>query len=399
MNTESREWPAVAYETLPWHRSGDDIGSRRSIKASIGPYDAAIPPKIATLDVTVPSGILAEADDATNEIARFDAAVGSLTAPFSSILLRTESASSSQVENITSSAKQLALAEIRRSTSGNARLVVANVRAMKAAIELADRLDAESVIDMHRALLEESDPGITGHWRDVQVWIGGGGLSPHAAAFVPPAPARVPELMDDLMEFTQRADIPLLAQIAIAHAQFETVHPFPDGNGRTGRALVQGMLRGGRLTRSVIVPVSAGLLHDLPRYIEALTAYRRGAIEPIIEAFVEASFAAIRNGWVLVDALQATRDRWDSVLVARSDSSVHALKTMLLRQPVVSATTVAEGLGVSEVTAQTGIDRLVDSGILRQAGGGQRYRLYEAREVLEALDAFAARARRSGRGA
>ncbi|WPO86778.1 Fic family protein [Herbiconiux sp. KACC 21604] len=333
-------------------------------------------------------------DDATSELTRFDAEVGLVAAPFSAILLRTESASSSEVENITSSAKQLALAEIGESGSGNARLVVGNVRAMTAAIDLADRLDVDSVIRMHEALLEHHAPDIVGRWRDQQVWIGGGGLSPHRAAFVPPHAERVPELMGDLMSFSQRTDLPVLAQVAIAHAQFETIHPFPDGNGRTGRALVQGMLRAGRVTRTVTVPVSAGLLSDLPAYFGALTAYRDGDLMPLFEVFSEASFAAVRNGRRLVAELQDVRARWESVIAARVDSSVYRLMSDLLRRPVTTTRIAAAELGVSIVTAQNGIDRLVEAGVLEQAGGGQRYRRWAAPEVLQALDAFAARAAR-----
>ncbi len=176
---------------------------------------------------------------------------GLVAAPFASILLRTESASSSEVENLTSSAKQVALAEIGASRSGNARLVVANVRAMKAAIILSDRLDESAIIEMHEALLSDSAPAVVGRWRDEQVWIGGGSVSPHSASFVPPHHDRVEALMADLIGFTRRTDVPVLAQAAIAHAQFETIHPFPDGNGRTGRAIIQSMLRAGRVTQSV----------------------------------------------------------------------------------------------------------------------------------------------------
>ncbi len=392
-----REWPPLRFEMLPWDRDGAAPVSRRAFRAAAGPYRAAIPALISDHVVDLPSELLALADDATSELTRFDAEVGTLAAPFSAILLRTESASSSEVENITSSAKQVALAEIDEASSGNARLVVGNVHAMEAAIALSDALDPDSVIDMHRALLEQHDPEITGRWRDQPVWIGGGSVSPHHAEFVPPSAVRVPALMDDVMQFARRTDIPVLAQTAIAHAQFETIHPFPDGNGRVGRALVQGMLRAGRVTRNVAVPVSAGLLHDLPAYFGALTAYREGKPGPIVAAFAEASFAAVRNGRRLVDDLQATRRGWDSTVVARSDSSVHRLKTYLLRQPVVTAKVVAAELGVTAVAAQAGIDRLVDAGVLEQSGGGARNRRWAAPQVLAALDAFGARAlRRTG---
>jgi fido (protein-threonine AMPylation protein) len=96
---------------------------------------------------------------------------------------------------------------------------------------------------MHRALVERFEPDIAGRWRREQVWIGGGRISSHNAAFVPPRADRVPGAIDDLVAFAHRDDIPALSHAAIAHAQFETIHPFPDGNGRTGRALIHAMIR------------------------------------------------------------------------------------------------------------------------------------------------------------
>lgn len=353
-----------------------------------------MPPFIASAPVDLAAATIALADDASHELARFDAEVGTIAAPFASILLRSESASSSEVENLTSSAKQVALAEIGESKSGNARLVVANVRAMDAAIALSERLDAHSILAMQEALLRDTAPEFVGRWRDQQVWIGGGSISPHAATFVPPHQSRVPDLIADLVSFGRRTDVPVLAQAAIAHAQFETIHPFPDGNGRTGRALLQGMLRHGRLTRNVSVPVSAGLLQDTDAYFHALTEYRSGSADVIVATVAEAAFAAVTNGRTLVNDIQAVAARWDGQVIARSDSSAHRVKNYLLRQPVVNTKTVAAELGISEVAAQGAIDRLVAADVLTKVSAGNRNRIWQAPEILAALDAFGARARR-----
>src|ERR671912_2192919 len=395
--SEASAWPAIEYESWPWVRSSDEVASRRQRLAAVGEYRAAVVPPIAEHPVNLDSEVLALADDASKELTRFDAEAGMIVAPFAAILLRTESASSSEVENVTASAKQVALAEIGASRSGNAELVVANVHAMNAALELSDRLDERAIIAMHDALLGASAPQYVGGWRDQQVWIGGGSISPHNAAFVPPHHERVPALMRDLVEFAHRTDIPALAQAAIAHAQFETVHPFPDGNGRTGRALLQGMLRAAGVTRNVAVPVSAGLLGNTDGYFAALTRYREGDPDRIVATVAEAVFSAINNGRVLVQEIQETSASWHDRVTARSDSSVHGLKEYLLRQPVVNTRIVAQALGVSQVAAQNSIDTLVDAGVLTKVSGGARYRIWQATEILTALDAFAARARRSRR--
>jgi len=403
-NQPSGTWPATTYEAHSWVRAGDEVASSQAKLQAHRDYQAAVPPFIAATPVVLPAEVIALADDASQELARFDVEAGLIAAPFASILLRSEAASSSEVENITPGAKQVALAEIGASKSGNERLVVANVRAMNVALKLSDtalsdpvlsgQLDERSIIAMHDALLRDTAPEYAGHWRNEQVWIGGG-TSPHAAAFVPPHHARVPSLMADLVAFAGRTDVPVLIQAAIAHAQFETIHPFPDGNGRTGRALLQGMLRRGGLTRNVTVPVSAGLLYDTDAYFRALAEYRAGNAGAIVTVVAEASFAAIRNSRKLIADIQAAATRWDSVVVARSDSSVHQVKSYLLRQPVVNANTLARELQISEVAAQNAIDRLVDVGVLTQITTGRRNLIWQATGILAALDAFGRRARRS----
>ncbi|GGI47256.1 Fic family protein [Agromyces flavus] len=399
MRADVAEWPPVEYEARAWVRTGAEIASRRALRAASGPYRASVPPLIADRRAILSPEVLATADDASRELTRFDSEVGHITAPFAAILLRTESASSSEVERLTASAKQVALAELGQARSGNARLVVANVHAMNAAIDLADRLDEAAIIMMHRALLEETAPGVVGGWRSEQVWIGGGSISPHSAEFVPPHHDRVPQLMADMMRFVQRTDLPVLAHAALAHAQFETIHPFPDGNGRTGRALIQSMLRAGGVTENVAVPVSAGLLHNTEGYFGALDAYRAGRAEEIVDALSEASFAAVENGRALVADIREASARWNAVVTARAHSSVHRVTAFLLTQPVVNVQAVAAAVDVSEVAAAGALTRLEEAGVLSRASSGPRYRVWQADEILAALDAFAARARRRRRAA
>ncbi len=392
---ERDEWPLVTEESLPWVRSGDEVASRRALMRARGDYRAAVPSMIASRRVDIVPDVLALADDASRELARFDSEAGAITAPFASILLRTESASSSEVENLTSSAKQVALAEIGASESENAKLVVANARAMAAASVVADDFDQSTIISMHAALLSESAPHMVGRFRDQQVWIGGGAISPHEAVFVPPHHSRVPALIDDLIEFARRTDIPVLVQAAITHAQFETIHPFPDGNGRTGRVLLHSMLRRGGVTRNVTVPVSAGLLRDTSAYFDALTAYRAGDPNAIVEAVSEAAFLSIANGRELVSDLSRVRSEWNDRVSARVGSATARLSDVLLRHPVLTGKLVAQELQISDVAAQIAIDRFVRAGVLLQTNNWKRNRIWHAPDVLEALDAFGERARRS----
>lgn len=390
-------WPAVGWEPRPWARSGAEVGSRRAILRARGEYLSAVAPSIRAARVPLSNELHALVDDASRALTRFDAEAGAIAAPFADILLRTESASSSEIENLTVSAKQLALAHLGAASSGNARLVVGNVRAMRAALDLCANASESAVIAMHEALLGGSRPELTGAFRSQQVWIGGSSISPHDAAFVPPHHERVPALVGDLTEFMARTDVPVLAHAALAHAQFETIHPFPDGNGRTGRALIHAILRAGGLTQNVSVPVSAGLLRDTERYIDSLTAYRAGDPEPIIATVAEASFAAVENGSTLVADLTTLADRWQAEIRPRRGSAAARLGELLLKQPAVTAQLVADELAVSLPAALNAIDRFVAGRVLVPTNEWRRNRIWVAAEVLEALERFAGRSRRRGR--
>ncbi|MEE6177848.1 Fic family protein [Mycobacterium sp. 050134] len=387
---------AVEYETLAW-----DISPAapyvRAAQRQQGNYRAAISANIADLTVNLPSDVLADAEDASREVTRFDAELGREIAPFSSILLRTESAASSNIENLTASTQAIAEAELPGArTTNNAKVIVANTAAMVSAINLADKIDPDAILAMHEALMRDVDPKSAGRWREEQVWIGGGTHGPRGAMFVPPHHSRVLAAIDDLLRFAQRDDIPVLPQIALAHAQFETIHPFADGNGRTGRALIQAMLRGKGLTRNVTVPVSAGLLTDTNSYFAALTAYREGDPSAIVRRVSEAAVTAVFNGRELVNELQAVRAEWNDKITARSDSAVWQIADLLLRHPVINTALLTEELGIESKHARRYLEPLSKAGIILETSSGPRSRVWRSPEVIAALDAFAERARRGG---
>lgn len=360
-------------------------------------YRAAVVPLIAGRTPQLPSAVAALAEEASIDIARFDAELGSEVALFAPALLRVESAASSAIENLAAGAKAVGLAELGARADRSAIEILGNI-APTVALELAERLDADAVLTMHIALARELHPEIAGHWREEQVWIGGTSFGPHEADFVPPHHEHVPALIDDLVAFVKRDDLPLLAQAAVAHAQFETIHPFSDGNGRTGRALIHSMLHGHGLTQNVTVPVSAGLLTDTAAYFAALTAYREGDSSAIVDRLAAASLEATTNGRELVRDLRTTRSGWDETVAARRDSGAWRLADLLLHQPVIDAAAVASELGIEARNAQRAIAPLAEAGVLTEYTGFKRNRMWQSREVLTALDDVAARVgrRRSG---
>lgn len=391
----STEWPALSYETRAWEPSHQTAIPRSQRRAHSGNYKSALVPEIATIEnLPLSASTVALSEDATSEIARFDTGAALTIAPFTTLLLRSESASSSKIENLTSSARSIALAELGDTSKKNANIIAANTRAMEAAIELSNRLDAQAILDMQSALLGNIHPEWAGKWRQEQVWIGGSDYGPFNADFVPPHHSHLKASIDDLVRFIQRDDLPVLVQATIAHAQFETIHPFQDGNGRTGRSLIHALLRAKQITRGVVVPISAGLLADTSRYFDALTAYRSGDLTTIVELFANASFVAINNGRELVTELIAIQENWKSQINARSDSAVWAIIELLLRQPVINSPLVQRELGVSAANVNAAISHLTNANVIKEISGNYRNRKWEATAVLQALDSFAERAGR-----
>lgn len=395
--------PPIGARPGRWTVPDDGMVSRAARARGTGDYAAAVPARIATLAVALPSDLAADLADAEAALTRLDShaartlgpdhrAIG----PMSSILLRTESSSSSQIEDLTVGARQLALAELAESTSANARLVVANVRTMEAALALADRLDTPTILRMHEELLGSADPQ-AGRLRDQLVWVGRSAVSPIGAAHIAPEPADVPVALEDLVAFMARDDLPVLLHAALAHAQFETIHPFTDGNGRTGRALVHAITRAKGLVRTTIAPISAGLLTDIEGYTQALTAFRTGDARPIAESFAHAARFAAVSGASLVDDLAAELNRSRELLGGlRPQATAWRLLPHLVAHPVINASFVRRALGVSDMTAQRAIAQLAEAGVVLERTGRSRNRVWQHRGVLSVLDAYAAGLRRRG---
>lgn len=388
-------WPAVGSEEVLW-----DVhpvsGLTRQDRLDAGrPYRASITPEIGGLDLALSGPVAAQMEQAVAEVAQFDTEMGHLISPYVAVLLRSESASSSQIEQLSASARKIAEAEVNGSGTPHAQQIVANVHAMTTALSLADQLDADAILAMHDALMRPIVPDIAGQWRKDQVWIGGparfGPGTPHRADFVPPVAQRVPAAMRDLVEFIAREDLPALAQAAVAHAQFEAIHPFPDGNGRTGRALLHAMLRNKGISRHISVPISAGLLTDTAGYFAALTAYRAGDVEPIVSCISRAALAGVSSGRTLVEDLSGVRATWDERLIGlRTDAGARRLADGLLRYPVISATQARELLGTTK-NEHRHIDALVERGILTHHQDYKtRNMTWRAQDVLDALDRYSA---------
>lgn len=379
---ENSRWPALTFEGLRWTRPGVWRN-----------YSAAIVPPIQGLSVEQGLDMLtaAEVGHAQGAITEFDlymsAQFGQMElGTISTVLMRSEASSSSQIEHLTVSAKQLALAEIDKSKRHNAQLVRGNVEAMRHALD-HDGFNTEQAVQMQRDILGETDIGVG--VRREQVWIGSDASSPVAAEFVAPHYTRVNDQLDDLWRYMNEAPVLPLAQVAVAHAQFETIHPFVDGNGRVGRALVHRHLRHAGLTSHVTVPISAGLLTEPEAYVAGLTSYREGDPAPIVRAFARASVKAAQVGREMVDSLRAVRASWEGRIHARRDSVAWRIADSLIGQPAITADLAAQQHGVSTVAARNAIIGLVEADVLTKASSGSRNQVWVAQEVTGCFDRIA----------
>lgn len=380
-------WPRVETETLPWSPAPDSY-PRRAAKRMPREYEAAVVPKIASQQLTLTEETRALVEQATVAAVRFDTTDAHRVVPFTPLLLRSESAASSRIEQLTSSARKVLEAEVTGRGRGNAALIAANTRQMEAAVERA-RASVDGIVEMHRILLTDSAPEIAGVLRSAQVWIGGSDYSPAGAMFVPPHQRHLGELMADLGEFMARDDLPVLAQAAVAHAHFETIHPFADGNGRTGRALVHVLLRERSLTTSSALPLSAGLLTDTAGYFAALDAYRGGDVDRIVQLFARAAIDAAERGSWLAAELVAVREDWNEQLTARADALAWRVLDLLLQRPVLTTAAVSAEFDVSAETARNALERLEVDGIVIAAQLDKRQRGWRSPDVLALLDEFA----------
>jgi Fic family protein len=377
-----------------WEPSPEAYGPRSS--RTPFRYSAFVPDPIRELETRLTDSVVAEMEAAAVGVRELQSsptfrgleAVGRQ-------LLRTEALASSRIEGLEMSqrriAKALATDEDRDET---ARSVVANISAMELAVRIASEarvLTLDDVLSIHdRLMVLPRERRFAGRLRDVQNWIGQED-SPRNAEFIPPPEGRVPELMADLVGYLNRDGLSPIAQAAIAHAQFETIHPFVDGNGRTGRALIHIALRRGRVANRIVPPVSVVLATNRRRYVEGLTAYREGDLNAWILFFARSLSDAASASKRLGISLNEIEARWLESVRPRRGSGAASLIGSLAAHPMLTVNTARETIGGTFQSANMAIGRLEAAGILRPVRGDwRRNRLWECPEILALLDEFEA---------
>lgn len=420
-STEAQQWPPISFEKHVWQQDGNQDATERieegvvkgeskgpfakavegsgdSGSSSLGlnrstemEYQAALPLLIAERSVAVPDDLSARISALLVEMARFDVELGQRADNVPTMLLRSESSASSQIDRLTSTAQSVALAELYPKASSDARLVVANMIATQRALELPAGLTLEGIVEIHDLLLDNSHlenqtNSAFEKLRQKPVWLGGTSFTPHTALFVPPAFQHVPEYMADLIEFGTRSDLNPVVKAAILYAQFQTVHPFVTANGQTGRALIHHIFRAEGVLSSTLIPVSVGFLHNIDSLINALQSYREGDPLVIIEELVSALELALFVSRVTETSIESLLEDWDNLVGHRKGSKIRQLPKALVKQPVVNSAYLADSLGVTQRTATTLILRACEYGMLRHMGKRQRGDFYQSDAIINVLD-------------
>jgi Fic family protein len=373
-------------------------------------YEAYVPDPLGSRDFRLDGTVAADVADAERAITTLDASAAALanTEALARLLLRAESVASSFIEGLVVGGRRLLRAEAARAAGETdidvtADEVLGNIDAMTWAVDALSTADAVTVADLlgvHERLLGRTRlREHAGQIRTVQNWIGGSSFNPCSAAFVPPPPDHVLGLLEDLCAFVNDDSLPAVAQAAIAHAQFETIHPFVDGNGRTGRALIHVVLRRRGVAPRILPPISLVLATWSRSYVDGLTATRyRGradssaahdGINEWIGLFAAACCRAVDDAVAFEERVARIQDDWGSAVGAiRKGSAVELLIRTLPGAPVVSVSSAARLIGRSFQATNQAMTRLEAAGIVRQVNVGRRNRAFEAPAIIDAFTAL-----------
>ena len=374
-----------------WETDFGAFGGRKAKKGFS--YDAYVPDLIAKQDFTLSAEVahaVAQAGSLLGEVNRSGPTLGPLEV-LARQLLRAESVASSRIEGLQLSHRRLARAAFSGDVSDiTAQSVLANIRAMELALATAARsrrFGVPAILKVHRTLFSAFGDPHAGKVRTEQNWIGGAASSPRNAEFVPPPPELMLGLLEDLSEFMERDDLPPVMQAAIAHAQFETIHPFADGNGRVGRCLIHVVLTRRGVTPRVVPPISLVLAAGSRAYVKGLTNFRAGGAHEWIELFARATRTAALEATRFSAQLAVLAGEWRArAAPLRKGSAANALISLLPAAPIVDVQTAQELVGCSNQAARLALAQLEKAGVISKLTVGRRNRAWEAGAVFELLN-------------
>ena len=311
---------------------------------------------------------------------------------------RDESIRSSIIEGVASTEPGLAWARYmdaagRPVSDHNDALTLGAVRQLTFAVALGSKMrggDAcriGDILEMHETLFSGTrDRGMGGVLRDEPIWVGPPGCLVDDATFVAPPPDRVPELMADLVDYLNASTHHPVLKAAVAHAQFESIHPFEDGNGRAGRAIIHTVLNAAGAARGA-VPISTTLSHDRQRYYDALNAMhvecaredtlaRTAAVRPWLTVLSGACQDAARHAAASSRRVEGIAARWHAAGRFRSGSAASRLLAELPSMPVLDTEMAARRLGITPKSARRAVAALESAGVVSGIGGRRNRRYW-----------------------
>ena len=375
----------------------------RKLEHPPGSFAAYHPDRLLTPGFAVLPHWDSAAHAAEAAINEFEQQHGGFASRVGWVLQRSESVGSSTIEDVNPSMRRVARAEAVSQSGGDPHDEIANeaigsIAATRLAAEIGDAqrpITLDDILEIHATLMDHTPkPELGGHLRPGWVRVGGvlGGYPP--PAYVAPPAEEVPELVDDLLEYINTTSHHPVTTAAVAHVQFESIHPFRDGNGRTGRALIQTILRKGGITRYTTPPISAVLAFNRDEYIDALSAARfdgaAGSLEQAksldswVSLFSSTAEASCGYAEGLIARIDEVIRQWDKRLRSRRGSAARKFVERLPQTPVFTVQDIATQSGAPLTSAYRATRRLEAAGIILPVRGKHRGRgLYEAPDILD----------------
>ena len=250
-------------------------------------------------------------------------------------------------------------------------------------------LSLRLIRELHERLMwrVRGDAAAAGEFRRIQNWIGPPGCGLNDATFVPPPVDEMAGCLDALERFLYDDGLPPLVHAALAHAQFEAIHPFLDGNGRVGRLLITLLLIERGILPSPLLYLSAYFETSREAYYAHLLAVTEiGAWENWLIYFLEGVRSQAEDALARIERIDAVHERWSADLAGVSSGRVQDVLRLFVENPFWTVGDMAKRLGVVYTTARRAVERLENAGIVTLFGTAKRNRVYCAREILEALD-------------
>jgi fido (protein-threonine AMPylation protein) len=397
---DGQDWVPHTFEVRPWRQR--TVRGPRADRL-VREVTVSLPAHIRDLDLGMDRPLRAMTTASAGDLSHLDLVHGRTLSGLNHLQLRTESVDSSKIENVDASLADYGRAMLGVGANASAVSMASATSALTRMIGDADAtrsIRPEAILQAHHDLFRRNpdEAHRAGSFRTTQNWVGGSDHSPLGALHVPPPPETVPGYLADLFAFADRDDLPAVAQAAIVHAQFESIHPFIDGNGRVGRALVHAVLRRRRATRHLTVPIASALVAHRDSYFDALDDYRSGNAATIVAMLATAVRIATAESWVTATNVLSVRERWGALLPElRPGQPGFRLLDLLTEEPIVNVELVAERLGTGIDAAADLVGRATDAKVLARAPRSRRAPVWLATDLLREIEDLSARIQASSR--